>query len=575
MDRVRPEGGATIAVAEAEELDFQRPAKIPPRTLPVSVGLRRTLDVLRESPNLAADELLVDLAVLGPDGVRELALDAVLKRAHRDALVQLVARYHLLSGSMQERVRRAGGILSHAIRQSYLSDDEQVYANACALIRDLPAYDQIALVLSSLEQNTARRPQVASLVARLAERLAEEIESEPQARSCADIEVVRRQFLASLEVSLRRYPRHRTAAVVEAVLRVSEPSSAVVRDVLADAGRPCHSPMVDALRTSRDLRVARWLFDLLGSNHPPASVLHVVSQRKDDWFVGELLSRTRLLADPAVQASFRQIKEFAWLRPDASSLGRLNPEQQKAAVILAANSGMSLAEKLATVEFILREGGAEARRAAACTLADFPGADAARLVVECLEDRDPLVQLAAVQQIRVRGLPNGLALLTAKLDHSDERVREAAQRGLGDYNFERFVRTFDQMDQRSRFHLGSLIARIDPETDSKIREQLRAPHRNQRIRAMKIVAALDRVDDFSSELLALVEDSDHLVRRSAIELLESTRDAELIERLRMRAKYGPDAAAGCEEALRFLSQRAHDAGVRDAAREALASVPSV
>lgn len=539
-------------------------------------GLRRTLDVLRASPNLAADDLLVDLADLGLGDVRELALDAVLTRAHRDALIQLVARFHRLSESMQQRVRRAGGILSHAIRHSYLSDDEQVYANACALIRDVPAYDQISLVLGSLEQDSARRPQVAALVETLAERLAEEVESAPEARSCADIEVVRRQFLASLEGSLRRYARHRTAAVVEAVLVASDPSSTFVRGVLADAGHVCHSPMVDALRTSRDMRVARWLFDLLGSNHPPASVLHVVSQRKDDWFVGELLARTRLLADPAVQASIRQIKEFAWLRADASGLGRLNPEQQTAAVILAANSGVSLADKLATAEFILREGSPEARRAAACSLADFPGADAARLLVECLDDADPLVQLAAVQQIRVRGLPNGLTLLTAKLDHPDERVREAARRGLADYTFERFVRSFDQMDQRSRVQLGSLIARIDPETDAKIREQLRAPHRNQRIRATKIIASLDRLDDFSSEILALVEDPDHLVRRSAIELLESTRDAGLIERLRMRAKYGPDgAAAGCEEALRFLAQRAHAASVRESALDALASVASV
>lgn len=527
-------------------------------------GLRQTVEILRASRNQAANDLLVDLVLEGPPSIREESLEALLSSRPRAALTPLVADFDLLGPAQQDQICRAGSAtLAHALRQAYLSSDIRVHDNACVVMRRIPAYDQIPLILGALEQEPERKSRAVNLIEQLTKQLAADLDAAPDSASLA---ATRRQFLAALEVALRRFPRHRSSVVPEAFLILDNEDSELVRRVLGDPAHPCHAPMVDALCTRQEPRIVRWLFVLLASPHPPAAVIHIVTQRKDPWFVAKLLEGVSMLADPLVQASVKHIKEFPWLRVEPAGLGSMSSEQQKSALLWVTASGMSLPDKLSVVAFLLDEGHPESRRAAACTLTQFPGSDATQLLVGCLGDRDPVVQLAAVKQIRQRGLPNALALLMPKLEDPDPRVREAARQTLSDYGFEKYFRSFDQMDERSQYMIGSLVSKIDSSFDDKVRIELGSEHRNHRIRATRILRCLSRVESFWRDLARLVDDADHVVRRSAMDALEEVSDPAVVATL---ADWDAETAGNRRDALAALAQRGRTSEIRSAARDAL------
>lgn len=535
----------------------------------MSTGLCRTLEILRRTPNQAANDLLVELALEGSPDTRCAAVDILVESRPPSALGPLVAQFDRLTLVQQDRLRGAGSSsLFQAIRQAYLSDNLQVHDNACAVIREIPAYDQIPLILGSLEKESERKARAVGLIEHLTRALAESLDTDPDSAIG-----VRKAFLAALEIAFRRFSRHRSAIIPEAFLMLDADDSEQVRGALQNSTHPCHDAMVEALSTRQDMRIIRWVFLLLATTHPPAAIVAILAQRKDPWFVSELLARVSLLSDPTVQATLKQVKAFAWLRAEPASLGSMSADEQSAALLLANASGMPLCEKLAIVAFLLDEGRPEARRVAACTLAQCPGSDATQLVVGCLDDRDPLVQLAAVQQIRQRGLPNALALLMPKLEHPDPRVREGARQSLSDYGFEKFFRSFDQMDERSQHMIGVLVSKIDSDFDSKIRDELTSEHRNHRIRATRILRCLHRIESFWRELAHLVEDEDHVVRRSALEALEDVDDPAVVAEVVQSGLEASTSAGYRRDALTFLAQRGRTSEIRSTARQAL-SVPA-
>ena len=220
---------------------------------------------------------------------------------------------------------------------------------------------------------------------------------------------------------------------------LADDDNEMVRRVLEDQNHSCHAPMIDAIYTQQNERFTRWIFAALQWRHPPQAILHIVAQRRDSWFISQLLGQIALLADPAVNHSIRLIREIAWLDPEILNLSKLTPDQQSAVVIFAVNSGIPLSQKLATLAIVFHEGTPTARQTAAAALLPLMGTGANNLVMACLHDQDALVQLAAIQQIRLRNIPNALSILVAKLDHEDSRIRLAAQALLADeYTFEKY-----------------------------------------------------------------------------------------------------------------------------------------
>lgn len=543
----------------------------------LSVGIRRTFDLLLQSENQAAFEPIVDLVFIGPPDVADHAFNYLLERRHRDSMARFVAGYHLLSHEKQGRLVEAGAAFSYGIRQAYLDNDLTTYRNAITLIRRVPAYEMVSLILQSIEKDSSRRQDASELIDFLALELCHERELPKEQRTVADVDSVRRHFLSSLETAFRRFPHHKLDAVPQAYLLLADESSELINHVLEDQNHSCHGPIIDAIYSKQNERYTRWIFAALKWRHPPQAILQIIAQRRDLWFIQQLLGKIELLADPSINHSVRLIREIAWLDPEILNLSKLTPEQQCAVVIFAVNSGISLSQKLATLAIVFHEGSALARQTAAAALLPLTGTGANNLVLACMNDKDPLVQLAAIKQIRMRNLPNALAILVGKLDHSDERIRQAARVLLADeYSFEKYSRGFDQMDERARAIVGSVIARVDERINDKIREYLHAEHRNHRIRAIRIIQSLNRSDEFWEDIAELLTDSDHVIRRTAIDALLHVENDRLVPFLATSTIEGTSRLAhGAIETLDALRRGSHHQKIRIAAQTAYEELPSI
>jgi hypothetical protein len=105
------------------------------------------------------------------------------------------------------------------------------------------------------------------------------------------------------------------------------------------------------------------------------------------------------------------------------------------------------------------------------------------------------------------------------LDSPHQCEREAAQSSLEEFRFERFLAAFDDLPDEARISAGPLVRRIDPLAIGKVRQELEAPVRSRRRRALDLAVSLGAVDDLLSAIAALLDDDDQYLRIDAIRVL--------------------------------------------------------
>lgn len=545
-------------------------------------GLTRTLDALTTSENLASMRLLLDLFFSGPDSMRDATLERLLARHHRDLFSQLVIHFHRIAPRHREKIIREGARLGSALRAAYLDPEPQTRANSHELIRLIPSYDEAPLLLSSLmAKDPAKKAPAIELLDQLAQSLHQELQRPAEERTRRDLEAVRERFLDTLRQGMRKFVSHRCDVVVRAFLLLAPDESPEVLRIVSDGSDPCHRPVVSLLRSSAEPLMMRWIFHLMRGRHSPIALLNLLAQREDWEFVTALLDRIDLLSEQTVSATMRRVNEIRWIDPERGVIPRLCPEHQRASVILAVHSGISVEAKLSLCAYLLDEGSPDGRRSAACGLSQIPGVDANSLIQTCLEDEDPEVQLAAIQMLRPRGIANAMGILLARLDDPDERIADAARQSLADYNFERYLASFDQMEDLSRRSMGRMILKIDRDAVEGLRRELSVSHRQHRLRAIRIVRILQLIDDYVPELIASLSDGDHLVRREIMETLLAASGANVVDLLADQAAMGSaigfSAAGGSTssmpqsslETLEYLRKAARDPAQRVRAQVAL------
>jgi len=181
---------------------------------------------------------------------------------------------------------------------------------------------------------------------------------------------------------------------------------------------------------------------------------------------------------------------------------------------------------------MLRNGKPGGRRAAAVALEQFEGNEATELVAATLNDEDPYVQAAALRQLRRRGIVGAIPLVIRMLDSPFAVVRQAARASLEEFSFERFLATFDALEEEVRRSTGRLVRKVDPKAVEKVLAEAASPIRTRRLRALGMIEAMDLVGRLESEIAAMLDDRDHMVRAEAARLLARGSTRESYEKLK-------------------------------------------
>jgi HEAT repeat protein len=486
----------------------------------VSQGLETTLRFLTQTKNEAAVGILIPALDSARVDIQEGSLRALLDR-HSDAgSREIVRRLHQINQRWETIIDEKHGRLTRALRDAVLATDPQLCANGCRGVLWFREYDLLpALVTAAEDDANPNRELAATTLLKLAELLYEELAAPRDYRNRRDPQLVRQHVLGNLEHAVRRFPKHRVGAIMEAFLLLVHRDNLVLKQILMDPLDPCYRPLVDVLTHGTRGGVLRLVLSFLDDSHVPSSAITILAHRTDSRFVECLVKKIGAEPSAAIVANLKRIDNVAWLQSEPALLERLDDAGQFGAVQLAVRSGMNRRAVYKMIEFLLRRGNDGGRKAASAALEQFSGAEANSLCLRSLDDPCPEVQANALRQLRTRGIPGALSRLVDMMESPHEVVRKAVRESLAEFNFKRFLAAYDMLDEEVRRSTGAMVRKIDPEAVPQLCEELTAKSRTRRLRAINVTLAMGAVADVQDQLLDRLGDEDHVVRAEAARAL--------------------------------------------------------
>ena len=377
-----------------------------------------------------------------------------------------------------------------ALRDAVVSNDDLMVANACQAACDLCEYDLIPTLINLAEDGGGVNGELAAMtVFALSELLYEESAGLRDYTNRCDPQLIRGRLVRSLEQSVNRFRKHCQPELVAAFLCLAKRDNATLTRLLGDPHDPVYLCLVDQLTNSSQLSVIRLLLSFLDAPRLPSSVVSIISRRTDATFIERLLNKLQEPLCKATRTNLKRMEDIHWAS-DQSLLAELEEQQQAAAIRLVSASGMKRSSVFSVVSYLLEHGKPPGRAAAAEVLADFNGSDANRLTLCAISDACPEVQAHAICEMRRRGIPGALTRLLDFVESSHEMVREAARACLPEFRFDRYLASFDVLDDAVRKSTGKLVFKVNPELREKLVKELVAPARSRRLRGLQIVQAM-------------------------------------------------------------------------------------
>ncbi len=487
----------------------------------MSSGIQITLKVLGETANEAAVPVL--LAAL--DGrnhqSQEAALKALVQRRSLEAELHVLGRWDQLSDRWRSLVVQRSGWLTPAIRKAIVSNDSKLYRNACEAAVATREFDLIPqLVAAGIDKTHPYGQRAAGAVLEMAELLHEEVHSPRDYRIRRDPQLQRAHVLPSLEQAAETFPDHCRTELIEAFLLLAQRDNAVLKHILQSPRERCHAPLLAVLGECSRPAIVRLLLSYLDDPHAPLAALQAIASRVDVSYLRQLFRKVGSEPSAVVRANLKRLESAPCLTGILTVLRALGDAEQAGVVQFAALSGISRKQAFDLVTYVLGQEPLAGRRAAAVALAQFPGPQADRLAIRSLRDPDPQVRAAILDQLRSRNLPQATALLLEHLDSDNEMERDAARRGLDEYNFSRYLQVFDSLTDAARVSTGQLVKTVDARALDQLRAELQAPARSRRKRGLEICVAMGVVEALHGTLIALLADDDQYFKIEVMRALE-------------------------------------------------------
>ncbi|HET6883651.1 MAG TPA: HEAT repeat domain-containing protein [Pirellulales bacterium] len=496
-------------------------------------GLNATFELLSRTKNEAATTALLAALDSEETAIRDAALRALLKRHSLAGHQQLLRRLHDLDPRWRDILHEYRGTMSHALRDALLSGDRQSCANSCRAILWFHEYDLMPALINLLENDASPSAALAAETAiKLADLFYEDLAGTRNFQPRQDPRTLRNHLVASLEGSVMRYARHRRTEPIEAFAMLAQRENATLKQLLFDPLHASYRPLIDTMTHSARPGVLRLLLGYLEDPQAPSAALTAIAHRRDPAFVNAFLRKIGSEPSAVAKRNLARIEHFAWLQPGESLLSVLDDAAQHAAVQVVMASGMNRLEAFETIASLVCQGADGGRRAAAVALAQFHGNEANHVALKALADDDPQVQAAVVEQLRERGIPGAVSILLELTDSPHAVVREAARRSLSEFSFTRYLAAFDMLEDQVRRSTGALVRKVDPNAAPLLLEEMVAPSRRRRIRALQVAQVMQMVEEVAETIVTLLADEDHLVRLEAARALGQSNTVEAYLALR-------------------------------------------
>lgn len=512
-----------------------------------------TMAALAASGAVRAAEALVAALDVPREPIQTAAAAAIVGRTAINTHLELLARFDRLPPAARQVIRTAGDQLDTAFRQMLLHSDGTSRTRALRIIDETHQFHQIPRLLELLKQPMlGELPAVNRVLWNLIEQLHDGLQSsQPAADGLPAVDAQRRWVLTHLEAAVADYEKLAVPdQVVEGILILGEPTHSAVKQALWHGPQPCRDLASKILLNSRHPGVLRQIAASLSQPYPHPKIFEALQQRSDPELIATLLRACETRLSVQQQQNLRQIESLPWLDVATDLIASIPLMLQPALVKFVAATHLPTSVKSAIHEWLLRHGTPAGRDAADQHLPVIEEDVVQEVVRQSLDADDAQVQAWAIHQLRQHAIPEAFALLIERLDSPNETIRTAAQAELSSFNTERVLGMVDEFSPEEARVAGRLVRKVDLEVTTKLRRLLAQPIRQKRIRIARAVAQLGLQELVPEAFIAMTDDLDPVVRRTAVEVLGTISMNEAFLALeRMQNDAHPRVRSAAEAAL--------------------------
>jgi len=446
-------------------------------------GQELTYEILGTSTNEAAIDVLI-AALDDPDATtRRLALCALTSRNEARAAELVLQNWSKLRPDDLRILRPKKKWLSGAVAAA-LESDGSLTLTAISATKTLQLTEVISplAVLAESSKRCEIKQQATAAIIRIVEPLGE------NARRDRGSSLIRGPVHARLADSIRRFPMHRNPQMVDAFLIASCWADASLREFLND-GSPEFEVICQRLEKCAHPGIEELLAGFVRRRNVDDQILTIVQSRDQETFRDALLRTIGPEPSATTLKNLQQIGLPRSLRGGEAVASAVSSKHRAALIHAYASSCSDSIEALHTIAAIVELGGSKCEAAAASALphVEVPDTDFWMRAALPVADNDQ----QAIQQDRNASL---LKRLINLLDHPEPGVRRAVQGVLQPMHADAMIGRFESLRPRSRRRLGRVVMMVDPDALQRVRDALRHPVLEQRLKAIAMADALAAVD---------------------------------------------------------------------------------
>ena len=480
-------------------------------------------NLLCDTSNLAADELLLSsVGELEPEYQRH-ALETLLKRQQPVALRQLVEQYHRLPDLCRHQLGEHIDQLEGVFREVIRSPSEQDRSNLIDLIAGCASYSMSYLLSMGLRSGSSEtRAQAASALRTLTEQL---LQAQSHDQNVAILSGHRKMMHTALREALQAYETHLRTTVVDATAMLSLDLEDEVR---TEAQRPQSKywrAVLDMLRFRPNPIFAALVLQALGIEQTRVRFAELITKCQDNQFMLAVANRSWLVGDPGIRKGCRLVRRLQWLEENEETLLAMPASDFQQTARFLESTGIPDAKKIEWYRSVLLSDRKDKHETAVwgiIAISSDQSSDVLRTVADWGEPHLARISLRALRA-REAGCDVGSAV--------QHRARPIAPDVRGDEgspsssDFDEYWANYDQTSESRRLSLGRSLLASDLKFEESLSEKLSSANGVDRALAVNVIRTLQLTERFRAQILERALDPDHFVRSAAVKALPQLRSA--------------------------------------------------
>lgn len=492
--------------------------------------------IQRFEPDDAASLLLAALDEQD-ENLQSFAAGALIDRRYAERIHELFRRFSSLPPKARDAVLEKKWLLDPIAKVIMGYGTPESKGALFDILPFLPVSDAVSILAGGLNDPSSNiRTRIWN---ELTERIREFITGRRQSKvASADVRAAEREeviprIVDVLSHVLAAYDDHRDDVFLEAVVECGEAAYPVVSSVaLTKAYTPVYTALQKTLAENDTPPAVKILLRL---SQEKESRLHglaveVFRRKQASSFIPALTGHLSGLESEPFAALARKFQQISWWKL-VDEEAEIDLPAAETIIRFLLESNLDHDEKLQKIRRFL------AMRDPAVRLRAFQVLKREKsrtLLDDCrtlVADGDDEVALAAIETVVELNPSDKNNILTPLLHSRSARVTRAVLSTISRDSFDRYMRSFDALDERTRELAAKAIAKIDAGMAERLAEEISALDPERRLKALRFIEFVDMEKEMGRELLDVIADPDRKVRATAIKILGVAGNARAIRSL--------------------------------------------